>query len=53
LVFTAESRIDARTGRVNLLKSTRYARARCRIPAGTAWSFIGGIEPDFVTEGKR
>jgi hypothetical protein len=38
---------------VNLLKSTRYARARCRIPAGTAWSFIGGIEPDFVTEGKR
>jgi hypothetical protein len=53
VVFTAESRIDARTGRVNLLKSTRYARARCRIPAGTAWSFIAGIEPDFVLEGKR
>jgi hypothetical protein len=52
-VFTGESLIHALTGRVNLLKSTRYARARCRIPAGTAWSFIGGIEPDFVTEGKR
>src|SRR3954470_5135159 len=42
--FTPESPIDPRTGKVNLLKSTRYARARCRIPAGTAWSFIGGIE---------
>jgi hypothetical protein len=51
--FTGESPINALTGKVNLLKSTRYARARCRIPAGTAWSFIGGIEPDFVTEGKR
>ncbi|MDB5516334.1 MAG: hypothetical protein JWQ17_3092 [Tardiphaga sp.] len=20
---------------------------------GTAWSFIGGIEPDFTTEGRR
>jgi hypothetical protein len=52
-VFTGESLINALTGRVNLLKSTRYARARCRIPAGTAWTFIGGIEPDFATEGQR
>ena len=51
--FTPESAINTLTGRVNLLKSTRYTRARCRIPAGTAWTFIGGIEPDFVTEGKR
>jgi hypothetical protein len=34
-LFTAESAVNA-VGRVNLLKSTRYARARCRIPAGTA-----------------
>jgi hypothetical protein len=52
-VFTGESLINALTGRVNLLKSTRYARARCRIPAGTVWTFIGGIEPDFATEGLR
>lgn len=52
-VFTGESLINASTGKVNLLKSTRYSRARCRIPAGTAWTFIGGIEPDFTTEGKR
>jgi hypothetical protein len=52
-VFTGESLINALTGRVNLLKSTRYARARCRISPGTAWTFIGGIEPDFATEGLR
>jgi hypothetical protein len=52
-VFTAESAINAVTGKVNLLKSTRYARARCRIPAGSAWSFINGIEPDFAAEGRR
>jgi hypothetical protein len=52
-VFTGESLINALTGRVNLLKSTRYARARCRIPAGTAWTFIAGIEPDVALEGKR
>jgi hypothetical protein len=51
-VFTAESAINA-VGKVNLLKSTRFARARCRIPAGTAWSFVAGIEPDVATEGKR
>jgi hypothetical protein len=50
--FTAESTINA-VGKVNLLKSTRYARARCRIPAGTAWSFINGVEPDVSTEGRR
>ncbi|WP_315831122.1 hypothetical protein [Bradyrhizobium prioriisuperbiae] len=52
-VFGAESPIHPQTGKINLLASTRYARARVRIPASTAWSFIGGIEPDVVTEGKR
>jgi hypothetical protein len=52
-VFTAEGAIDARTGKINLLASTRYARVRLRIPAGTAWSFAGGVELDLVPEGKR
>jgi hypothetical protein len=33
--------------------STRLARARIDIPAGTAWSFASGVEPDFTQEGKR
>lgn len=33
--------------------STRYARARIRIPAGTSWTFAAGVEPDFAPEGLR
>ena len=33
--------------------STRYARAKVRIPAGETWSFITGVEPEFVPLGKR
>jgi hypothetical protein len=33
--------------------STRLARARIDIPAGTAWTFASGVEPDFIQEGKR
>lgn len=31
--------------------STRYARARVRIPAGTSWTFASGVEPDVRLEG--
>ena len=33
--------------------STRLARGRLRIPAGTLWTFAQGIEPFFTIEGKR
>ena len=33
--------------------STRLARGRLRIPAGTAWTYASGFEPDFVQEGRR
>jgi hypothetical protein len=33
--------------------STRLARGRLRIPAGTNWSFASGIEPFFSQEGIR
>jgi hypothetical protein len=33
--------------------STRYARGRVRIPAGTSWTFAAGIEPDVGPEGGR
>lgn len=33
--------------------STRYARGRMRIPAGQAWNFASGIEPEVALEGQR
>jgi len=33
--------------------STRYARERVRIPAGTVWSFAIGVEPDVIAEGQQ
>lgn len=52
-VFTDESAINPETGRCDFVISTRYSRAQVRIPEGTDWSFIAGIEPDIVLEGKR
>ncbi len=53
VVAGAESLINQYTGRCNFIVSTRYSRAKVRIPAGTNWTFIAGIEPDIVLEGKR
>jgi hypothetical protein len=33
--------------------STRYSRARLRVPAGTNWTYAAGVEPKFATEGAR
>jgi len=33
--------------------STRLARGRVRIPAGTAWTFASGVEPTTAQEGVR
>lgn len=51
--YSQESALNTRTGRCDLLVSTRYSRGRIRIPAGTDWSFISGIEPDFVYQGLK
>jgi hypothetical protein len=47
-----ESAMDGR-GLIPLRASTRYARGRIRIPAGTPWSFALGVEPDVAPEGLR
>ena len=53
-VAGAERVINAITGICNMLLDTRYSRVRCRIPAGTAWTFINGVEPaDLKATGKR
>lgn len=50
----AESLIHPVTGICNLLVDTRYSRFKVRIPAGTVWSFVNGVEPvDEMATGKR
>ena len=51
-VATPESQMDT-LGLCPLRASTRYARGRIRIPAGTSWSFALGLEPDIALEGGR
>lgn len=40
-------------GNVNSRVSTRYARGKMRIPAGTEWTFAAGAEPDATLEGEK
>lgn len=44
--------INSRTGRCDLRRETRYSRFKTRIPAGTAWTFTAGVEPDITTAGS-
>lgn len=49
-----ESLINPVTGICNMLLDARYSRFKCRIPAGTVWTFINGVEPaDLAATGKR
>lgn len=50
--FTSETAVNSR-GLVPLKKDTRYARGKLRIPAGTAWTFARGVQPDFTPGGWR
>jgi hypothetical protein len=45
--------ISQRTGRCDMMRDTRYTRFRIRIPAGTAWTFAAGVEPDLTTNGVQ
>ena len=47
-----ESSIN-RVGECAQRVSTRYARARLRIPAGTSWSYATGVEADTAPEGQQ
>jgi hypothetical protein len=47
----AEVPVNARTGRCDLRRDTRYSRFRLRIPAATTWTFAAGIVPDLTTGG--
>lgn len=49
---TDESAINAQ-GLCEQNINTRYARGKVRIPAGSTWTFVAGVEPDFVGVGGR
>ena len=46
-----EIAMNARTGKVDLIRSTRYSRMKVRIPASTVWTYAAGVEPDIRQEG--
>ena len=50
--FDNEQQVNAQ-GLIPQRVSTRYARGKLRIPAGTVWTFAAGVEPDVSEEGKR
>lgn len=39
-------------GFIALLDEGRYVRGRLRIPAGTAWTYVRAMEPDFTQGGR-
>lgn len=49
-IITNATQINA-LGKCPQNASTRYARGRLTIPAGTVWTYAVGIEPDFSLEG--
>jgi hypothetical protein len=47
----AEVPVNARTGRCDVRRDTRYSRFKVRIPAGASWTFCAGVVPDLTTNG--
>jgi hypothetical protein len=43
--------LNARTGRCDMMRDTRYSRFRLRIPAATPWTYCAGVVPDLTTSG--
>jgi hypothetical protein len=50
-VAGAEVPVNARTGRCDVRRDTRYSRFKVRIPAATSWTFCAGVVPDLTTGG--
>lgn len=50
--FGTESGLNP-VGICNMIVDTRYSRFKCRIPAGTVWTFINGIEPASLSAGGK
>jgi hypothetical protein len=50
-IQSAEVQMSTRTGRCDMMRDARYIRYKNRIPAGTNWSYVVGVEPDVTTNG--
>jgi hypothetical protein len=50
-VAGTEVLVNARTGRCDMMRDTRYSRFKVRIPAATEWTFLAGVVPDVTTNG--
>lgn len=50
--YRPESSMRSDNGYVPQLWSTRYARAKIRIPSGTAWTYANGVYPDAQADGE-
>jgi hypothetical protein len=51
ITYTNENRMNA-DGFVGLIRSTRYSRAKIRIPAGEAWTYASGVRPLAQADGE-
>lgn len=51
-VWKTEALINTQ-GFIPLRASTRYSRARLRVPAATTWTYASAVEPDVKQEGGR
>jgi hypothetical protein len=49
----AEVLVNARTGRCDVRRDTRYSRFKVRIPAGTSWTFCAGVIPALTASGTQ
>lgn len=50
--YTSEATMSASRGYCAVIRDTRYARVRLRIPEGTRWSYARGIVPEFTGMGR-
>lgn len=50
--YSSETLVNA-VGSCPQRVSTRYGRAKVRIPAAETWTYFMGVEPDVVSEGAR
>jgi hypothetical protein len=51
--YSTEALASTRTQLVPQRVSTRYSRAKIRIPAGETWTFAQGVEPEMAILGKQ
>jgi hypothetical protein len=51
--YSTATDINTETGVCPAHVTTRYARAKVSVSAGSTWTYAAGVEPDFTIEGRR